>query len=61
MRITIRLGQIWKQKNHGMAVLISGHKGGKWKCKTLGKKPGFYKGSHTMSEFVLRANYELCE
>lgn len=59
MKQTIKLNQIWKQKNHEMRVIIVGRKGGKYRAKVLSDKPGIYKGSHTLASQTLWSKYEL--
>lgn len=59
--MTIRKGQIYKQNNMELFVIITGKKGGKWRAKILTEKPGVYRGQHTLSENVLKYRFSLHE
>lgn len=59
MKNLIRLNQVWRQIGHEHRIVICGRKGGKWRAKVLGVKPGIYKGSHTLAPRTIWAKYEL--
>lgn len=59
-KITIKLNQIWKSKlRPEYKLIICGVHGGRWKAKVLGDKPNVFRGSHTLTDRVLRQKYDL--
>lgn len=62
LRIRVRVGQIYRQKRHKVAVEIFGRSGSdKWKARILTEKPGVYAGSHTLANFTIWKYYEQVE
>lgn len=60
-RLKVRVGQIYRQKGHKIAVEIFGKAGEKWKARVLTEKYGVYNGSHKLANFTLWKYYELVE
>lgn len=60
-RLKVRVGQVYRQKNHKMAVEIFGKAGEKWKARVLTPKRGVYNGSHKLANFTLYKHYNLIE
>lgn len=59
-RGAIRKNQIWKNKNNGTQLLITGKKkGNKWNAKILTDRNDVYNGTHTMHERTLWKKFNL--
>ncbi len=54
-----QINDIYKSKLKEQYVIIAGHRGGKWLCKTLTIKKGVFGDSHRMSEYTLKKRYTL--
>lgn len=59
IKTAIKLNQIYKSKRSDLTLIVTGRKGGKYRCKVLTEKPGVFNGSHSMCEQTLRRQYIL--
>lgn len=55
------MNRIYESKIGGIQIMICGKKKDKYLCKVLTNKPGVYAGTHTMSNYTLKARYRLVE
>lgn len=62
MTSSIRRNQKFRlKKNPNFQVVVTHRKGGKWRAKVLSRKPGVYRGSHSLSTLTLRTQYEIAD
>lgn len=59
----IKVNQIYKHKKTSdyQVEIIGKSRRDKWKARILTNKPGVYNGSHTLSAFTIKRQFELVE